>query len=71
MGRAGLIGGKFEVQIDLAEKKIRAGAVVDEVGMLADPTQAGIARQCLFQHRRAVGKDPVAERPNGALDSIA
>ena len=47
------VDGQRQVGEDLAEEKIRAGVARDEVGVLADPAQPGIARQRLFEHRAA------------------
>jgi hypothetical protein len=53
--------------VNLAQEKIRPGVAVDQIGVLADPAQAGIARQSLFQNRRAVGEHPVAEGSDRVL----
>ena len=63
--------GSVEVQIDLAEEEIRAGVAVDQIGVLADPAQAGIARQRLFENRGAVGECAMAEGADGRGDPVA
>ncbi len=69
--RARLVGRQFEINVNLAEKKIRAGVAVDQIGMFADPAESRVARQGPLQHRGAVGKDTVAERSDRALNAIA
>src|ERR1700679_2348349 len=68
---AGFIDRQLKVEINFAEEKIRPGVAVDQVRVLADPAQAGIARQVLFQHRRAVGKNAVPERTDFGLNALA
>ena len=63
---AGCIRRQRQVGEDLAEEEARAGVARDEVGVLADPAEPGIARQRLLQHRRAVDAHAVAERPDHA-----
>ncbi len=50
-----------QVGVELSEKKPGTGFLVDQVGVLADPAETGIACQRFFQHRRAVDKGAVAE----------
>ena len=64
MRAGGLIHRQRQIGEDLAEEEPRARVAGDQVGVLADPAQAGIARQRFLQHRRAVDTDPVAERPD-------
>jgi hypothetical protein len=68
---ARLLFGQREVHVNLAEKKIRAGVAVDQIGVLADPAQAGVAGQGLLQYRRAVREDTVAEGPHRVLYAVA
>ncbi len=39
----GRVDGQWQVGIQLAEKEPGAGALIDQVGMLADPAQARVA----------------------------
>ncbi len=55
-----LVDGQGQICVQLAEEEPGAGALVQQVGVLADPAQARIARQRLLQNRRAVDEDPVA-----------
>ena len=43
---------------------------MQQVGVLADPAQARLLGQRLFQHRCAVGEDTVAEMPHGHLNTV-
>ena len=47
----GLVHRQRQVGEDLADEEIRAGVARDQVGVLADPAEAGVARQRLLQHR--------------------
>ncbi len=68
---ARLIAGQVQVQVNFAQKKIRPGVAIDQVGVFADPTQCGIACQRLFQNRRAVGEHSITEGTHRALDAVA
>ena len=57
-----------QVGVQLAEEKIRTGALVEQHGVLADPAQPGVARQRLFQHRRGIDVGAIAEIPDHAAD---
>jgi len=46
-----------QIGVDLAEKKPRSVLAVQEQGVFAAPAEAGLAGECHFQHRRAVGED--------------
>src|SRR5262245_36026988 len=52
---------------DLAEKKPRAGLGVEQVRVLADPAEAGVARECFLQNRAAV--DEYAMRLRNAVSA--
>src|SRR5271170_5950099 len=65
------VDGQFQVEVDLAQKKIGSGVAIDQIRMLADPPQPGVARQGLLQNRCAVGEHPVAEMAYRLLDAIA
>ena len=69
--RARLILGQRQVQVNLADEEIRAGARVDEIGVLADPAEAGIARERLLEDGRAVGECAIAERADSLGDAVA
>jgi hypothetical protein len=43
---------------------------VDQAGVLADPAQSGIARQCPFQHGGRVDEGAVAERADLGLHAL-
>ncbi len=61
--RAGrLIDRQLQIGIDLAEEEVRAGLARDQIGVLADPAQSGVARQGFLEYRRAVGVDAMAVR---------
>src|SRR5438046_1261933 len=62
VGAGALIHRQRQVRQDLAEKEPRAPLARDEVGVLADPAEPGIAGQRLLEHRRRVHAHPVAER---------
>jgi hypothetical protein len=64
MSARGLIDGQVQVGEDFAQEEIGAGIARDQVGVLADPPEAGIAGECLFQHRRAIGIDPMTVGAN-------
>jgi hypothetical protein len=60
-----------QAQVDLADEKIRPGGAVDEVGVLADPAEAGVARERLLQDGRTVDECPIAERAHPPDDTVA
>ncbi len=51
-----------QVGEDLAEKEPRAVVPVEQVGVLADPAEARVARERLLEHRSAVGERTIAGR---------
>ena len=53
---------QWQVGVELAQHEERARALVDEVGVLADPAEPGIAGQRLFHHRARVDEGAMAER---------
>ena len=65
---AGCIRRQRQVGEDLAEKEPRAGIARDEIGVLADPAEAGIARERVLEHRRGVDAHAVAERADARCD---
>ncbi len=67
---AGRIDRQRQVGVELAEEEPGAGVARQQVGVLADPAQAGLLRQRLFQHRSAVDEGAVAERPDLCLDAV-
>jgi len=60
MTRDRRIDGQRQVREDLAEKKPRAIVTVEQVGVLADPAEARVARERLLEHRSTVGERAVA-----------
>ena len=59
-----------QVGVELAEEEPGAGGPVDEVGVLADPSEPGVARERLLHDRGAVGEGAVAERAGLGLDVV-
>ena len=59
---AGGVRCQRQVGEHLADEEPRAGIARDQIGVLADPAEPGIARQRLLQHRRAVDEHPIAVR---------
>ena len=51
-----------QVGVELAEEEEAARALVDQVGVLADPAEPGLLGDGLLEHRCAVGEGAVAER---------
>ena len=43
---------------------------VDQTTVLADPTKAGVARQCAFQHRRGIDECAIAECTDRSADPV-
>ncbi len=73
--RAAMIGRRRvhrqgQVGEQLAEKKPGARTRIEQVGVLADPAESGIARQGFFQHRGRVDKCAVTEGADRFTDSI-
>ncbi len=62
MGAARRIDGQRQVGVDLAQEKIRTGLAGNEIGVLADPAEAGVAGQSFLQHRRAVDEHATTVR---------
>ena len=48
----------------------RAGHAAEQVRVLADPAESGIARECLLQHRRRIDEGAIAERTYLSRDAI-
>src|SRR5690606_13673552 len=59
-----------QVDIDFAEEEPRAAVLVDQAGVLADPAQAGVARQRALEPRRRVDEHAVAERTDLLADAF-
>src|SRR5258708_2416655 len=59
-----------QVDVKLAEKKPRTRIFVDQIGVLADPAEARIARERLLQHRRGVDEGAIAERADLHGDAL-
>src|SRR5690606_5570964 len=59
-----------QVREDLPEEEIGARVAGDEIRVLTDPAEAGVACNRFLEHGRAVGEDAVAERTYVRLDRI-
>ncbi len=70
MVATGLVRGQREIGINFAEEEPGSGLPIEQVGVLARPTEPRGARQRLFQHRGAVGEHPVAEVAHRVFDSV-
>ena len=57
-----LIERQRQVGEDLAKKEPRAGVAMEQVGVLADPAEAGVARERFLQDRAAVDEHTVRAR---------
>src|SRR5690606_20064950 len=57
-----------QIREDLAEEEIGARVAGDEIRVLTDPAETGVARERFLEHGRAVGEDTVAERTDVRLD---
>jgi hypothetical protein len=66
----GRIHGQGQVGEELAQHELRAGGRVDEVGVLADPAEAGVARERLLHHGPGVHEGAVAEGTDAPLERI-
>ena len=71
MGRHGLAGRQCQVHINLAQEKHGAGLAVEQQGVFAAPTLAAARCQLGLQHRRRIGKHPVAKGPNRRRNVVA
>jgi hypothetical protein len=43
---------------------------IEQVGVFADPAEARVAGQCLFQYRRAVGERAIAVGADGLREPV-
>ncbi len=59
----GLIDGQRQVREDLAEEEPRAVVTVEQVGVLADPAEARVACQRLFEHGGTVRECAITGAP--------
>ena len=59
-----------QVGIELAEEKPGASGAAEQVRVLANPAESGIASERFFQHRRRVDERAIAERPNLPGDAV-
>src|SRR5207249_5262319 len=66
----GRIHRQGQVDIKFAEKKPRTRILADQIGVLADPAQASIARERLLQHRRGIDEGAIAERADLRSDAV-
>ncbi len=67
---AGSIDRQRQIRVQLAEKEVRAGAAIDQHGVLADPAQPRIARQRFFQYRGGIHVSPIAEVADDGMDAF-
>src|SRR5437763_218741 len=67
VGAGGLVRRQRQVRQDLAGKEPGAAMARDEVGVLADPAESGVAGERLLEHRRGIDAHPVAEWPDVLL----
>ena len=58
---------QWQIREDFTEKKIGAGAAVDQHCVFANPAQRGFFRQRPLQHRRTVNKGALAQAGIGSL----
>ena len=65
----GFVDGQRQVGEDLADEEVRAGIARDEIGVLAYPPEAGVARQRLLEHGPGVDEHAITHRPD-ALDDV-
>jgi len=68
--RRGLIDGKWQVGQQFAEEKPRARFAVDQVGVLADPSESRVPRKRFLEHGAAVDEHTIAERARDLRDAI-
>ena len=66
----GRIHRQWQVCIDLPEEEPGACLPVDEVGVLADPSESCLFGERLFEHRRRVDEDTVTVSSDGLLDTL-
>ena len=64
------VGVQGQIGVQLAEEEPGACGPVDEVGVLADPPEAGVAGERLLHDRGAVGEGTVAEGADLRLDMV-
>ena len=57
------VHGQWQVSVDFTKKKIRTRIAGNQIGVLADPAEAGIARQGFLEHWCAVTVDTIAVGP--------
>ena len=62
--------GQWQIGVELAEEEPGARLRVDQIGVLADPAETRLLGQRLFQHRRRVDEDAVAEGADGRGDAV-
>jgi hypothetical protein len=70
-GVAGAVHRQRQVDIEFAEKEPGARLAVDQVGVFADPAQAGLLRQGFLHHRGRVDEDAVAIGTDQRPDALA
>jgi len=66
----GRVDGQGEVDEQLAEEEETPGLAIQHQGVLADPAEAGLFGDGLFQYRGAVDESAEAERADGLLNAL-
>ena len=61
MRACGRVDRQRQIDKEFAEEEPAAAVLVDQAGVLADPAQAGIARQRALEHRRGIDEHAVPE----------
>jgi len=65
-----LVERQRQIRVDFAEEEPRARIAREQQRVLADPAEAGVARQRFFEHRRRIGEHAMAERPGDFADAV-
>ena len=66
----GRVDWQRDVDEQLADEEPAAGLAVEHQGVLADPAEAGLFGDGLFQHRRTVDEGAMAKRADDRLDAL-
>ncbi len=64
------IGRERQVREEFAQHEQRARAGIDQVGVLADPAEPGIARERFLQYRGRIDEGAIAEAADRFLDAV-
>ena len=70
MRGGGRIHRQGQVGVEFAEEEPAASVAVDQAGVLADPAESGIARECALEHWRGIHEHPVAEFAHRGADAV-